>query len=165
MSAPRDDIEPVPIESLPLKDPSVLVDPAVQEFYAYWQGLCGDDPIPSADSFELVDVAHLAPEMIMVDHEKPGLNFRFRLVGADIVDRLSIDPTGDLIADFPDTEFWATARELCRRVVLERQPYCRAPQSTSYPDRSFIIVEVITLPLLNEFGDVSRVISLIHFTN
>ena len=163
MSNSHDDHKNTAIESRPVTPDTVFEDKALRELYAYWSKVAGDDAIPQKSNFELIDLLDVSSEILILDLVSPGLDFRFRLVGTDIIDRLGVDPTGDLISSYPLNAFWMSAIEICRRVVLERRPYWRPPLSSSYPDKSFLTVQAVVLPLLNDTGDVTRIVGLMHY--
>lgn len=66
---------------------------------AYWQGLRGDAPLPWREAIDPAAIRSLLPYTFLVDVVDRGRDFRYRLVGTDIVAHTPHDNTGLLLSE------------------------------------------------------------------
>ena len=99
------------------QDPPNFLSPRVAAFYAYWQRLCADRPMPRRADFDPAAIRTLLPYVLLVDIVEGRA--RYRLVGTAVVDISKLDFTGQFAdeLDFKEVESFDYAA--CYRQVAE----------------------------------------------
>ncbi len=77
------------------------------------------------------------------------LQFRFRLVGTELVDRAGFDLTGKTLDAYPNPEFRASMRQRYTAVVESRRPL-RSVQTDLVIDGRLRRYEALLLPLASD---------------
>jgi hypothetical protein len=78
-------------------DPDTL--PGFEDIVRLWQGKRGDRPAPVLADFGFYDFVGWHGKIIIVDVSYDPFDYRFRLVGVDVADRLGADYTGRLYSE------------------------------------------------------------------
>ncbi len=84
--------------SLPVDDPADLTSQICRNGHAYWRGLPSAGPIPTRETVDPSAMRGILPYTFMVDVVDRGADFRYRLVGTDIVAHTPRDNTGLLLS-------------------------------------------------------------------
>lgn len=78
-------------------EPDRLRSRALREAFAYWRAKCGDRAMPSRDDLDPSEMLGWLSHTLLVDvvyeNDRPQ-DFRFRLVGTDVVERYGKEFTG-----------------------------------------------------------------------
>lgn len=85
--------------SLPAGDPSVLISDICRDGLAYWRRLGSAGRPPDRAAVDPADMRGLLPYTYMVDGLPGGLDFRYRLIGTNIVAHTPRDNTGRLLSE------------------------------------------------------------------
>lgn len=98
---------------------------AANDLAAYWRSKRGDRIAPSRKDIDPLEIPRLLlPHVFMFDVIGGGDDFRYRLIGTEIVDGAGRDATGALISqlyrDSPDS--LAAVIQILRRVMVEKRP-------------------------------------------
>lgn len=80
--------------SLPVGDPAVLSSQVCRGGLGHWQALAGDRRLPLREAIDPAGMRALLPYTFLVDVLDGGSDFRYRLVGTDIVAHTPRDNTG-----------------------------------------------------------------------
>jgi hypothetical protein len=88
--------------SLPVSDPESLTSTICRDGLEYWHHLRGERPMPSRDAVDPSAMRTLLPYTFLVDVLEPGGDFRYRLVGTDIVAHTPRDNTGLRLSEITD---------------------------------------------------------------
>lgn len=126
-------------------DPDEL--PGFEDIVRLWQGKRGDRPAPVLVDFDFYDFAGWHGKIIITDVSYDPFDFRFRLFGVDVADRLGADYTGrlysELVADgvnpIEDFEFY----EMTSRKML----ISRVSGNLNWADRRHISATFVEFPL------------------
>jgi hypothetical protein len=121
--------------------------PGFQDIVRLWQGKCGDRPAPALADFDFYDFVGWHGKIIINDVSYDPFDYRFRLVGVDVADRLGADYTGryysELVADginpIEDFEFY----EMTSRQML----ISRVSGDLSWTDRRYTGATFVEFPL------------------
>jgi hypothetical protein len=68
-------------------DPAIVSDARVLEFHRYWLARRGERRFPSRADIEPTDIPHLLSGIMLLDVTYDPLDFEYRLIGGDIVER------------------------------------------------------------------------------
>jgi len=95
-------VELVQRESVPLDTTDVIVSDLVMRGYHHWAALKGDRAFPLRKDLDPAAIPSLLPYLYMVDVIGNGADFRYRLLGTDIVKNTIRDNTGKLLSELRD---------------------------------------------------------------
>jgi hypothetical protein len=126
--------------------------------YAYWNAVRGQRRMPAREDIDPVALRDILPHIVMVDVEREPLRFRYRLVGTYVNSISGRDITG-LYADaatFPNRlEEVVTPYRL---VVEHRAPVGKYGQARWVPNRPWVRLETLLLPLGRTDDDVEIIL-------
>jgi len=74
-------------------------DEGIRELFFLWQGKCRAGRLPSRRDINPGELAHLLPNIMLVDVIRPGPRFSYRLVGTGEVRHRGFDPTGKTLEE------------------------------------------------------------------
>ncbi|RED47724.1 PAS domain-containing protein [Aestuariispira insulae] len=142
-------------------DPDTLASPLAQT-YLYWQKIQASRTLPLASDFDPIAIPQALAHLILVGIEQSPLDFRFRVIGDYINERMKTNYMHQCLSDIPEkgpsSQIWAFY-ERCwseKKPVLVRLnyigPYAGIRQS-----------EEIYLPLGNEAGEVTKILVCLTF--
>lgn len=113
---------------------------------AYWQDIRGDRPWPMRSDLDPARIVSLLPFLYMVDVLEDGSDFRYRLLGTDIVGNTVTDNTGKRLSELQFQGSQATLTVLYRDAYLSQEPRLqRIAYTTKAGIRSWY--ECVVLPL------------------
>ena len=146
-----------------IEPPQVVVQPQVEQvtqgvlrsLYAYWLELRSDDECPAAAAVDPLAMRFALGQVMLVDVLDGGVDFRVRLFGTIIADRLGFDLTGRRMSDMdgPIMPFFVTTY---RCAMLQQ---CAIfTRHASPPDIPVAWWERLVLPLSDTSGAVSRLL-------
>lgn len=141
-----------------------IVDPLIKRFVQYCREKRGAATYPARAALDPLDFRYVLGDVVVIDARRPaagcaeGWQFRYRLVGAGVVERDGYDLTKKSLDDLPEPEYRervrATWTEVCetgrpahhvREVVLDNRLRC---------------YEVVVLPLASNGEDIDMLISV-----
>jgi hypothetical protein len=100
-----------------------IVNPRLQRLCAYWSEKRGGRAMPSRDDIDPVELAFIIGNLILVDVlDGDPPDFRIRLHGTVLSQRVGYELTGKMLADMPAPEFRARSRRSFLRVARTAQP-------------------------------------------
>ncbi|WP_445680822.1 PAS domain-containing protein [Radicibacter daui] len=95
----------------------------IDSVQAYWQSVCPpDQPFPARADIDPVALGGLLPFLFLTDVIEAGRDFRYRLVGTDIVNHTVRDNTGRLLSQLVAQGSQYNLARLYAAAVKERQP-------------------------------------------
>lgn len=136
-------------------------DPAIQRFLQLWDGRRAGQALPSRDSFEISDLKEWLGHVLILDVIDAGADFRYRLVGVEIVRAVGRDYTGRLMSE---CEFEVPAGQVIgefREVVEARRPLVRRGHVTWAPDRSWRSFQSVHAPLASDGHSVDKTMGVL----
>jgi hypothetical protein len=141
-----------------------IVDPLILRFVQYCREKRYGARYPARAALDPLDFRYVLGDVVIIDAHRPaagsaeGWQFRYRLVGAGIVERDGYDLTNKTLEELPEPEYRervrATWTEVCetgqlahhlREVVLDNRLRC---------------YEVVVLPLASNGEDIDMLISV-----
>jgi hypothetical protein len=112
----------------------------------YWNQQRGERPMPARADLDPADIVSILPHVILLDVQDDPLDFRYRLIGTAIVNKLHRNLTGQWMRDIPYQAPPSSIHEACQRVVEQRRPIS---STISYigPNQNFFSAEDVIMPL------------------
>lgn len=105
----------------------------------YWQVACGDADLPPAEAIDPFTLKPVLGDVIVLEVEEGGRDFRYRLYGTHVADASRFDWTGRSVEDMrrslkgPGPAFYLA---IYRAVLMRRQPvYTLSPAGVMFADR------------------------------
>ena len=136
--------------------------PVQREFFSYWREQAGGRIAPRDQDIDVLDVPTLMPHVVILDILRDPLDFRYRLVGTSVREMSSANFTGKKFSDFdgrgPGSKIW-TILDSVR--VSQKPAYYSIPYIG--PNKDFLKLNDLFLPLLDDNMDTSKIILVSYF--
>jgi len=143
--------------------PSADCNPKIKVIFEYWTRISPPGALPGRQHFDPLDLKALLPNLWIVDVVGDPPRFKYRIAGTKIVDYLGQEPTGKWMDEvFPHLEESYTFRDLMT-TVREGRPQWRRGTPTLQIEKSFKVVEQLSLPLASDGKKVDMVMNLTVF--
>ena len=127
---------------------------AVIEFHDYWLSHVDGDRLPRrADLDPLIEIPTLVPDVFLVDVLPDSPDFRVRLMGTRVVERLGLETTGKMISEWTRGAYREAILALLRATINHRRPVYSVTNFI-HPERAQAVVERLMVPLVNDDGKV-----------
>lgn len=141
-----------------------LSTPVLQAGFGYWRGLidAGRD-LPRIERFDPSAIPRLLPSIVLIEVREPPLDFRYRVIGQDILNHLFENYTGRWVSQIPHQAEPGPFLDTLTRAVRECTPQV-ADSPYIGPKRDFMQKGEVVLPLIDEAGTVCRLLIFIEFT-
>ncbi|WP_338033045.1 PAS domain-containing protein [Hwanghaeella grinnelliae] len=131
-----------------------LKPPSLEEFLSYWDSKKSGRTFPSRLDLDPVDIPNMLPFVFLVDVLGQGHDFRYRLVGTDIVRNTKKDFTGYLLSEIREIGSQGKLIEMYQRTVADKAPVTeRLPFKTRGGVKKFYDVAVTPLSRNGEVVD------------
>jgi hypothetical protein len=136
--------------------------PLQQRALAYWESKRRGRAMPSRKDIEPTEIPDLLANVVLVDVLQDPPDFRYRLIGTAIVERIAFDYTGKKFSELPHQQagsiVWDTAARLCREKApsVSEIPYVG-------PDRWVRGYRDLYLPLSDDGEHVTMIMGVVEF--
>jgi hypothetical protein len=139
-----------------------IAHPKLRRLYEYWLEKRGDRRMPSRADLDPLDMRFVVGNIILVDViDGTPLQFRIRLHGTNLSQRVGFELSGKMLDELPETEFRELTRESFTRVVNTGEP--RSGRRDRLIDGKLANYETVIMPLSSDDSRVDRIIvGLIH---
>lgn len=141
------DLGPTPKAATRL--PAGATDPRFQAFFAYWQSVAPEGLLPGRQHVDPLAIPRsLLPHIALYDLVPAAGDFRIRcrLMGTGVVELLGADNTGRFIDETMPMGGYRPLHESFRALMQTGMPQYWQ-RTLPYPDRSFIGIRRLALPL------------------
>lgn len=147
-----------------LEHPQIVVRPRAEQvpegvlrsLYRYWQALRVDGACPAASAIDPLAMRFALGHVVLLDSLDGGADFRVRLYGTMIADRLGHDLTGQRLSQLKGLAIMPFFTATYRCAMLER---CAVlTRHASPPDIPVAWWERLILPLADSAGDIIRLL-------
>jgi hypothetical protein len=128
----------------------------------YWLEKKAERLAPPRQDIDLSHLGDLLPHVFLLEVEYRPLRFRFRLVGAEIVERFGGDVTGRYIDEIEFSYRAPSVAAYYAAVVTTREPSCHNVHYTTGSGRHLVYERVI-LPLSSDGETVDMLLGGIRF--
>lgn len=139
-----------------------LLTPIVMETFDYWTSKVRNRTIPARRDLDPCEIFNLLPWLILTDVFDDPLDFRYRLIGTQIVAQARRDLTGKRFSELdhagPGSTVWTDRVKVVetRRSVFSTPPYCG-------PKAGIASVSEIHLPLSGDGRTVDMILTAVDF--
>ncbi|MDP6830845.1 MAG: PAS domain-containing protein [Alphaproteobacteria bacterium] len=132
------------MERISIQEP--LASPKLRQLRDYWLEACGDRRMPSRRDIDPISIPHLLPNITLIDVVRDPLRFRYRLIGTAITELTGRDATGrwldsKLYGENLDEMLWTF------QTCTENREPVAVRQKAQFPDRDWLLVEVLLVPM------------------
>jgi hypothetical protein len=132
-------------------------DERLARLYAYWHAKRVGKTAPRRTDLDFADMADLLPIINLLEVEREPLGFRHRLVGAELVERLGRNARGRLVDEALYGPAAAEIFATLERLTSEIRPFRRRAR-LDWNGRSWLTLEAVELPLIDEDGRVDMIL-------
>tara|TARA_R110002110_G_scaffold260260_3_gene476000 strand:+ start:26239 stop:26733 length:495 start_codon:yes stop_codon:yes gene_type:complete len=116
---------------------------------AYWNSKNQSDKIPARADIDPLDIPVLLPQVILLDVRRDPWDFRFRLIGTNVVHHLANDWTGTWMSEIEHMAPPSRIYNSCVDVAATGKPL-RSDTPYVGPHRNYVRAEDIILPLASD---------------
>lgn len=99
-----------------------LLPPSLEDFLAYWESIRNEKKLPGRPDLDPGDIPAMLPFVFLVDVLDREDDFRYRLVGTDIVRNTKKDFTGAKLSEISEIGSQAKLIDMYRDAVATRAP-------------------------------------------
>ena len=132
----------------------------VKALVKYWRSIHPAVGLPGRQHFNPIDIRPLLPNVWLLDVHRKPLRFRFRVIGTSITSFAGRDSTGDWLDELYDSFETGPGYELLQQAVEKRRPAWQHSKSMSRPDKTWVVLEKVYLPLAADGEQVDMVLGL-----
>lgn len=123
-----------------------ILHPGTRALYRHWEGIRAEKAAPSKLDLNLKQISALMPNLIMLERDRPGQSYNWRLAGTLTCQLFKKELTGsDALTDWEDFER-TTITKLFDGVVTNLQP-CVIRMRLTTTEGQIIAAEMIGLPI------------------
>ncbi|OUS15705.1 hypothetical protein A9Q97_02885 [Rhodospirillales bacterium 47_12_T64] len=133
-------------ESKLVFDPSKIKSVKNFEVYQYWEKQRGNRLMPARADLDPADLRHLLPNILIHEVQLEPLDFRYRLIGSEIVRHLNDNHTGAWLSTIPHQKNPSNLWAMLEKAVVDRAPVIANPPYVGQY-KEFKYIENILLPL------------------
>lgn len=129
---------------------------------SYWESKIVDGRIPARRDIEPLDIPELLPQIILLDVSRDPWNFRFRLIGTNVVYHLSEDWTGSWFSQIGHMAAPSRIFTACVNVASSGNPL-RNQIPYIGPHSNFISSEDLILPLSDDGATIDKLLVFVEY--
>lgn len=145
-----------------LLDPSQIISIKNFEVYSYWQKACNGRKMPARADLDPADLGHVLPHILLHEVKRDPLDFRYRLIGSEVLRHFQRNYTGEWMSDIPHQRAPSELWSLLQSVVESGEPALASPPYAG-PYKDFKSIETVVLPLAIDGKAVNMLFICIDF--
>jgi hypothetical protein len=141
-----------------------ILDPEIRRFVEYWQAKRLGLRYPARAALDPLDFRYVLGDVVLIETHRPSVgsgdawDFRYRLIGSNVVARDGYDLTNKSLDDLPEPEYRARIRTTWTAVCESGQP-AHYVRDLVLDDRRRCY-EVVVMPLASNGQDIDMLISV-----
>lgn len=135
-----------------------LAAPLLRRLHGLWLDRCRGERLPARRDFDPIDMRDCLGAVFLVEAVPFLDDFRYTLIGSEIVREVGIDNTGRLVGEV----FGAGGLALYRKVRDERRPI-RVHGAVDWRRKDYKAYEAVLMPLADDGATVDRFIGAMVF--
>jgi len=128
----------------------------------YWESKIVGGRIPSRRDIEPLDIPDLLPQIILLDVVQEPWNFRFRLIGTNVVYHLNQDWTGSWFSQIGHMAAPSRIFTACVNVASSLKPL-RNQAPYIGPHANFVTSDDLILPLADDGKTVDKLLVFVEY--
>lgn len=130
----------------------------------YWQSRIRDGRLPARRDIDPLDIPLLLPQIILLDVARDPWDFRFRLIGTNVVYHLSEDWTGRWFSQIGHMAAPSRIFNNCVEVATRGHAF-RSQTPYVGPHANYVSAEDVILPLADDGVNVDKLLVFVeHFS-
>ena len=130
-----------------------------RDFFKYWLELTANSKVPSADAFDLLELAHLVADISVVDCDQPRIRIRYS--GAGFIAETGQDLTGLYMDEIGSFEDMHKRAQTCRD---NGKPYVVMDHPVTWTSMDHKHYSTLVVPLTNAEGNVVQLIYIMTYS-
>lgn len=131
--------------------------------YSYWDSKRIDGRLPGRRDIDPLDIPALLPQVVLLDVRREPWDFRFRLIGTNVVHHLATDLTGTWMSEISHMSPPSRIFNACVEVAAFGTPQ-RSETPYVGPHQNYVRAEDIILPLAADGSDADMLLVFVeHF--
>ena len=131
--------------------------------FDHWSSLAADKPVPSRCAFDPSEMPpDLLPHTVMLEVDAAPLNFRYRVIGDEVLRLMGQNYTGQWLSDITHQAPPSTLFETLSEAVNGALPIL-FDTPLSDPDQNLYSSQEVVMPLSGDDGQVSRLLTFVGF--
>lgn len=144
-----------------LDDPSQMIEPRLRALYDYWRAKLRGRRMPARPDIDPIEIPRLLSNLVLVSVSGAPPNFRFRLVGTEIVARYGMELTGRDLGDIDLGAEIDSVRSQYEETARDAAPtYCRHSFETK--GGKYHSYERLLLPLSGDGTHVDMLLGAVY---
>lgn len=133
--------------------------------FDHWSSLTADETVPNRCAFDPSDMPpDLLPHTVMLEVGAEPLNFRYRVIGDEVLRYMGQNYTGQWLSDIIHQAPPSTLFETLAKAVEGPEPIV-SDTPFSDPDQLLYSSQEVVLPLRGANGQVSRLLTFVEFAS
>ncbi len=138
-----------------------LETPTLQDGFDHWASLERDNPLPKRSSFDPSELPpHLLPHIVMLEVSTEPLDFRYRVIGDQVLRYLSNNHTGEWVSNIAHQAAPRPLFKTLADIVSRREP-ALSKMLFFDPGQDYLANTEIIFPLCLPDGQISRLLVFI----
>jgi hypothetical protein len=137
--------------------------PTLRELYDYWISIHPTVGLPGRQHVDPCAFPHLLSRVFMVDVSRNPLRFKYRLVGTEYVYLMGRDLTGRYLDEVHPDFQGLILRQYVDAAEQRRPAYRKGPIKYASPDREYLGIERVILPLARNAFDVDIILGAVMY--
>ncbi|WP_259781147.1 PAS domain-containing protein [Aestuariispira ectoiniformans] len=134
----------------------------LRDLYQYWHGNCAGKAVLPRDRFDPVDIPRLLSRLILLDVIDQGQDFRYRVVGTDVVGAIGRDFTGERLTDYHKGHEDISVINGYKILLETGEPQLETRSLTSV-GRDYVTYERLLLPMARNSQKVDTILAGLEF--
>jgi hypothetical protein len=137
--------------------------PTIMALYHYWLSIHPAAGLPGRQHVDPCAMAPLLPHVFMVDVARVPLRFKYRLVGTEYVRLIGRELTGHYLDEVHPGFHGLVRRQYAEAAEHGRPAYRKGPVLYANPDRQYLGMERIIVPLAHDGADVDILLGAVVY--
>jgi hypothetical protein len=138
--------------------------PTIRALYDYWISVHPPAGLPGRQHIDPTAIPRLLPDLFMVDVSRDPLRFKYRLVGTEFVTLIGRDLTGRYLDEVHPSFNGLILRQYTEAAELGQPAYRKGPIMYARPDKRYLGMERLIVPLSGNGVDVDMILGVVVYT-
>jgi hypothetical protein len=136
----------------------------IRALYDYWISIHPSAGLPGRQHVDPSAIPRLLSHLFMVDVSRDPLRFKYRLIGTEFVTLIGRDLTGRYLDEVHPGFHGLILRQYIDAAELGRPAYRKGPIKYARPDKQYLGMERLIVPLARNGVDVDMILGVVVYT-